>query len=591
MQAILHDYLSFSRPLEAQAAPVDSGRSSSRRRSTCSRRAPTSARVAAVRARATRRCEADPRRLKEALLNLVANAHRGHPARRRGRGARSRPAPATRPRSWSATPAAACRPRLARLGTPFFTTRATAPGSASCSRGVIAQHGGVAALRERAGRGDHRVTRHPAAACAGRSARWRACCSSMTSRGALHALKVLVQAAATSRSWRARAPRRSSTLDGADAVVTDFSMPDMDGLELLRAIRERDDEPAGDHAHRARLGADRGRRDEGGRVRLHRQAVRHRRAGRSRSSARSRRARSASGTAAHRGARHRARASSATPADAPPARRDGARRGQGRHRARARRDRHRQGARRARSSTRRAGAPTSRSSASTAPRSRPSSPRPSCSATRAARSPARPQARPGFFAEADGGTLSSTRSASCRSRVQAKLLRALQEGEIQPVGSGRVEKVDVRVVACTQPRSRRRGRRPAASARTSTTASPSSSSSCRRCASAARTSRRSRTSSRAATRERFGPEEVAALARRSSSALAARRLARQRAPARERDRAPGRAERRRRARTRGLRRDGRRRARRPTAAGRAGGRGPGRRRAPCASSSTRSSGA
>jgi len=33
--------------------------------------------------------------------------------------------------------------------------------------------------------------------------------------------------------------------------------------------------------------------------------------------------------------------------------------------------------------------------------------------------------------------------------IQAKLLRALQEGEIQPVGAGRVEKVDVRVVACT----------------------------------------------------------------------------------------------------------------------------------------------
>jgi DNA-binding NtrC family response regulator len=33
--------------------------------------------------------------------------------------------------------------------------------------------------------------------------------------------------------------------------------------------------------------------------------------------------------------------------------------------------------------------------------------------------------------------------------VQAKLLRAIQEGEIQPVGSGRVERVDVRLVACT----------------------------------------------------------------------------------------------------------------------------------------------
>jgi len=33
--------------------------------------------------------------------------------------------------------------------------------------------------------------------------------------------------------------------------------------------------------------------------------------------------------------------------------------------------------------------------------------------------------------------------------VQAKLLRVLQEGEIQPLGAGRVDKVDVRVVACT----------------------------------------------------------------------------------------------------------------------------------------------
>src|SRR5262249_47219565 len=33
--------------------------------------------------------------------------------------------------------------------------------------------------------------------------------------------------------------------------------------------------------------------------------------------------------------------------------------------------------------------------------------------------------------------------------VQAKLLRAIQEGEIQPVGSGRIEKVDVRIVAST----------------------------------------------------------------------------------------------------------------------------------------------
>jgi two-component system response regulator AtoC len=59
------------------------------------------------------------------------------------------------------------------------------------------------------------------------------------------------------------------------------------------------------------------------------------------------------------------------------------------------------------------------------------------------------QARRGFFAEADGGTLVLDEVGELSAPVQAKLLRVLQEGEIQPVGAGRVEKVDVRVVACT----------------------------------------------------------------------------------------------------------------------------------------------
>ncbi len=59
------------------------------------------------------------------------------------------------------------------------------------------------------------------------------------------------------------------------------------------------------------------------------------------------------------------------------------------------------------------------------------------------------QARRGFFAEANGGTLVLDEVGELSAPIQAKLLRALQEGEIQPVGAGRVEKVDVRVVACT----------------------------------------------------------------------------------------------------------------------------------------------
>jgi DNA-binding NtrC family response regulator len=59
------------------------------------------------------------------------------------------------------------------------------------------------------------------------------------------------------------------------------------------------------------------------------------------------------------------------------------------------------------------------------------------------------QARRGFFAQADGGTLVLDEIGELPLPVQAKLLRALQEGEIQPVGAGKVECVDVRVVACT----------------------------------------------------------------------------------------------------------------------------------------------
>jgi transcriptional regulator with PAS, ATPase and Fis domain len=57
--------------------------------------------------------------------------------------------------------------------------------------------------------------------------------------------------------------------------------------------------------------------------------------------------------------------------------------------------------------------------------------------------------RQGLFEEAAGGTLFLDEVAELGPRVQAKLLRALQEGEIRRLGETFVRRVDVRVVAAT----------------------------------------------------------------------------------------------------------------------------------------------
>jgi two-component system response regulator AtoC len=57
--------------------------------------------------------------------------------------------------------------------------------------------------------------------------------------------------------------------------------------------------------------------------------------------------------------------------------------------------------------------------------------------------------RRGYFGEADGGTIVLDEIGELPLPLQPKLLRALQNGEIQSVGSARVERVDVRVVAST----------------------------------------------------------------------------------------------------------------------------------------------
>ena len=58
-------------------------------------------------------------------------------------------------------------------------------------------------------------------------------------------------------------------------------------------------------------------------------------------------------------------------------------------------------------------------------------------------------ARPGFFAEADGGTFFLDEIGAVAGSLQPKLLRVLQDGEYVAVGSRRIEKADVRIVAAT----------------------------------------------------------------------------------------------------------------------------------------------
>ncbi|MDB5561924.1 MAG: Fis family transcriptional regulator [Hyphomicrobiales bacterium] len=63
-----------------------------------------------------------------------------------------------------------------------------------------------------------------------------------------------------------------------------------------------------------------------------------------------------------------------------------------------------------------------------------------------------PSDRPGKFQQAHGGTLFIDEVGELSLETQAKLLRVVQGGEIEPVGSSKLERVNVRIIAATNRR-------------------------------------------------------------------------------------------------------------------------------------------
>ncbi|WP_242343009.1 two-component system sensor histidine kinase NtrB [Anaeromyxobacter terrae] len=152
MQEILHNYLSFTRPLQAVTPRrVELGPLVSDALVVLSARA-DDARVRLY-AQGDATLEADPRRLKEALLNLVANAIEATPpggevvVEVRPAGDDAEIVVRDNGRGMAAE-------TLRHIGTPFFTTRDDGTGlGVVLARSVIAQHGGSLRYESEPGKG------------------------------------------------------------------------------------------------------------------------------------------------------------------------------------------------------------------------------------------------------------------------------------------------------------------------------------------------------------------------------------------------------------------------------------------------------
>jgi signal transduction histidine kinase len=167
METILHEYLSFSRPLEdlkpesvalpalvQDVAEVLAGR------------AEQAGVAVAVEPIADLRVHGDPRRLKEALINLVANAIEATPSGGNVR-VRLRRDVAGVTIEVIDTGRGIASDDLARLGTSFFTTRTNGTGlGVVLAQGVINQHGGTLAYQSQVGRGTTATIRLPVEAAA-----------------------------------------------------------------------------------------------------------------------------------------------------------------------------------------------------------------------------------------------------------------------------------------------------------------------------------------------------------------------------------------------------------------------------------------